>query len=54
MSFLYISFGFENVSFALNIGKDAKPENLGFCTAQIQVFGFRKRPDTRVRGNPGL
>jgi len=42
-------FGIENTSFALHVGKNAKPIKPGFCTAQTQVFGFVKR-----LGNPGL
>jgi len=56
-SFFIIHFGFENMSFALNIGKNAKPKNPGFCMAKTRIFGFGKGlgyPGTRVWGNPGL
>jgi len=41
-SFFIIHFGFENMSFALNIGKNAKPKNPGFCMAKTRIFGFGK------------
>jgi len=38
------------MSFALNIGKNAKTKNPGFRTAQTQVFGFGKWPGTPKPG----
>jgi len=52
-SFLYIHFGFENMSLALNIGKNAKPENL-FFPRPNGYSGLENGQVTWVRGNPGL
>ena len=39
------------MSFALNIGKNSKPENLGFLRGPNPSFGFGKRPGS---GKPGF